>query len=135
MSFRILYIKEHENGEIKKFDSQMVILYDPMESKYFYYGTRRKDNSTRSIKYDGHYHYNRIDAFNNFLEYTLGKYDEVITYEMHYIKIDESEYSNLHFDYLINKFNNNTEIFAYDKTKVTTDDMYKLLDSLITHDV
>lgn len=137
MSFKVLYIKEHDYAETKKIDSEIFILYDPLESAYFYYGSRRMDRRGKSVLYNGHYECNRVDALNTFLHYTLGKYNEVITYEMHNIKINESEYSTLNFDTLSTRVTlaNNTEIFAYDKTKLTKNDMFDLLDMLVPHEV
>jgi len=133
MLFRVLFIKEHD--ESNKIDTQMFILYDHTESNYFYYGTRRQYKHFDPMLYNGYYHCDRIDSLNNFLENVLDKYNELITYEMHNLQIDESEYSMLNFEYIKMKVNINTEIFAYDKKKINMNDMYYLLDSLVPHSV
>ena len=135
MSFKVLYIKEHDYGVTNKIDSEIFILYDPLESTYFYYGNRRMNKRGESILYNGHYECNRIDALNTFLYHTFGKYTEVITYEMHDIKIDESQFNTLNSYVLRMKLTSNTEIFAYDQTKVTKNDVLDLLDILVTHQV
>lgn len=135
MSFRVLVLKEHVSGEIHKIDSQILILYDPSEESFFYYGTRKRNALDMHITYNGFYNYTRINALANTLMYSLNNLDEVITHEMHNVHISKDEYYKLDFHTLFEKISRKTEIAAYDRININKDKLIELLDVLITHDL
>lgn len=136
MSFKVLYLKEHIAGNVKHIDSEIMILYDPIEESYFYYGSRRRNmNDHRFVTYNGSYHYTRMTPLVNFLKYTLNEFKEVITTEFHDVYIDECEYSGLDFHKLKSKISRKTEITAYDSILLDSDKVSELLDSMLTHEI
>ena len=134
MVFQALYLKEHVSQETDKIDTQMIILYDPIEETFFYYATRQKTVGDGYIMYNGIYHYTRMPAFLKFLNCVFNSYMEVVSFELHTVSINENEYSTLNFYNLLNKIKNrNTEIVAYDK--ISDININDLIDMLIMHEI
>lgn len=136
MGFKVLYLKEHIAGDIKHIDSEIIILYDPLEGSYFYYGSRKRNiNDYRFITYNGYYHYTRMTPLVNFLKYILNEFKEVITTEFHDINIEDYEYLGLNFHKLHKRISRKTEIAAYDSILMDSSKMYELLHTMLTHEI
>jgi hypothetical protein len=134
MLFQALYLKEHVSQETDKIDTQMIIIYDPIEETFFYYATRQKTVGDDYVMYHGLYHYTRMAAFLKFLNCVFNSYMEVVSFELHTVSINENEYSTLNFYNLLNKIKNrNTEIVAYDK--ISDIKINDLIDMLIMHEI
>jgi hypothetical protein len=122
-------------GNIYNIDSHIIVLYDPEEESFFYYGTRQRHVGDKYVTYSGAYHYTRGNALVNFLKQILNGFQEVITYEFHDVYIQQSEYRTLDFFKLREKISKQTEIAAYDKFKINSKNITEWLDLLLTHQI
>jgi len=129
MSFRVLLLQELQ--DIANIDNQVIILYDEDEGSFFYYGLRKQTN----IKYKGAYHYSRISNLVDFIKYTFDNFSQVVTHELHSIDISSCEYNSLNVSKLLKKISKSTELVAYDSDKLTYDELYNILNFMITHEV
>ena len=130
-AFQVLVIKEHVRGDIRELDNRIAILYDSEEEKYYFYGTRNHPGQNKYTPYGGTYSYSQWKSFSLFLEFVLGKYEEVLTVETHFLDIHENEYKNLSWDFLSNRLCNNTLLAAYDLKMASVETMENYLDMLI----
>ena len=130
-AFQVLIIKEHVEGDIQRLDNRLCILYDHDEGQYYFYGTRNNDGKTSYNDYSGSYAYYQKKGFCNFLDFLLGKYDEVLTTEVHVLDIQEKDYANLSWEYFLQRLNVNTLLSAYDVKKESRKSINNYLEMLV----
>jgi hypothetical protein len=130
-AFQVLVIKEHIRGEIRQLDNRIAILYDSEDDKYYFYGTRNHPGQNTYTPYGGTYSYSQWKSFSLFLEFVLGKYEEVLTIETHFLDIREKDYDVLCWDYFANNLTNRSLLAAYDMKMVSVETMENYLDMLI----
>ena len=130
-SFQVLVIKEHIRGDIRQLDNRIAILYDCEDERFYFYGTRNNPGQNKYTPYGGTYTYSQWKSFSLFLEFVLGKYEEVLTVETHFLDIHENDYKNLSWDFLSNRLNNNTLLAAYDLKMASLETMENFLDMLV----
>ena len=133
MGFKAIYLKEHYAEDVSRIDSRFIIIYDQVEENFFYYGTRSLTPTDKYEDYAGYYHYSRLDHFTTFLTRALGNLDNKITFEMHDVVIDKTEYDDLSFTNMLNRLTTHTEIFAYDALSVNRSELFGWLNALIQH--
>jgi len=114
--FKVFYLEEYCNTSSNT-DHRIMVLYDPEESHFYYYGTRNRKNSTSNKfnEYSGSYSYDQLFSFIAFLNYVLDGNSSLITSELYEVFIHEREYASLSFTSLYNKCNNGNILSAYDK--------------------
>jgi hypothetical protein len=115
--FQVLFIKEHVHNEVNRLDHRICILYDPTEEKFFYYGSRNNNAQNMYVDYEGYYSYDQLDSFVLFLRFIMSEFDEVLTTELHYVKIPPHQYTGLTYTRLLDKMSNKTLMAAYDRNK------------------
>jgi hypothetical protein len=129
--FKVLLLKEHYAYDNKRLDCRIIILYDSSEESFFYYGSRNTNIDTKQYDlFSGSYHYSQTDGFLTFLSYYMNHFYEVITSELYYIDIYESEYSKLNFNVLMRKMSNRSLLAAYDEQIETKDSIGQYLEML-----
>jgi hypothetical protein len=131
-AFQVLVIKEYVRGDVRQMDNKIAILYDAEEERFYYYGTRNNIGETSYDNYGGTYSYNQWKSFSLFLEFLLGKYEEVVTIETHFLDIPNNHYSILCWDYFFKHLCSKTLLAAYDLKKTSVEDIEKCLDMLVT---
>jgi hypothetical protein len=131
-TFQVLVIKEYVRGDVRQMDNKIAILYDAEEERFYYYGTRNNIGETAYDNYGGTYSYNQWKSFSLFLEFLLGKYEEVVTIETHFLDIPHNHYSILCWDYFFKHLCSKTLLAAYDLKKTSVEDIEKCLDMLVT---
>jgi len=129
-SFRVLTITEHVNGEPHKLDHKLCILYDESEEKFFYFGTRNRENQTTYANYKGSFDFAKKEDLVSFIAFLMDDFDEVLTLELHTVGIHENEYTYLNYPKLISKMGNDTLLAAYDEIKETKRSIRKYLSFL-----
>jgi hypothetical protein len=135
--FNILYLTEiyYDNN---KTDSRMLILYDIVNSKYYYYGTRSRSIGDESleddffIEFSGTYHEAKVKTLVCFLKYLTSFFVNKFNIEMHNIELCEDEYDELTFSKVFGKLSKYTELFAYDDLQETEESILEKLDMLTT---
>lgn len=131
-AFQVLVIKEHVRGDVRQMDNRLAILYDTEEERYYYYGTRNNEGQNIYKNYGGTYDYSQWKSFSLFLEFLFGKYEEVMTIEIHVLDIPDTDYKELCWDYfsrrLVGSFN---LLAAYDLKKTTVEAIENHLDILV----
>lgn len=130
--FKVFYLEEYYNANSGS-DHRIMVLYDPDESHFYYYGTRnRKNSSSNSYKeYSGAYSYNQSESFLAFLNHLLDNNKSLITNELYDVYIHEREYSRLSFTYLYTKCHKGNLLTAYDLQPNTADYLEGLLNMLV----
>jgi hypothetical protein len=119
-AYTALRIVEFENDG--KPDSEIIVLYDETEEKFYLYGTRRPFKNTRfqNLSYEYVYNYSRLNSLASLimiLTNNLNYYnDDAVNYtvEIHNIKICDCELDTLDYNYLKTKFSTHNEMVAYD---------------------
>jgi hypothetical protein len=129
--FQVLVIKEHVRGDIRQLDNRIVILYDTEEERYYYYGTRNNEGEKVYNNYGGTYNYSQWKSFSLFLEFLFGKYEEVMTVEMHFLDISETDYKILCWDYFCRRLGSSTLLAAYDLKKASVESVENHLNMLV----
>jgi len=130
-AFQVFVIKEHVRGDIRQIDNRIVILYDNEEERYYFYGTRNNFGQNTYLPYGGTYDYSQWKGFSLFLEFLLGKYEEVLTTETHFLEIPEKDYKILDWDYFFTHLNNKTLLAAYDMKMASVEHIENCLDMLV----
>ena len=130
--FLVLHIQEHVYEDIKRIDNRLCILYDLTEETFFYYGSRNNKYQEKYVDFNGYYKSHRKNSLLNFMKFIFGNYEEVFTTELHILDIQESEYSDLNYSYLLDKMSYKTVVSAYDKRRETHDSFSEYLDFLIS---
>ena len=130
-TFIVLHIQEHVYADIKRIDNRLCILFDASENTFFYYGTRNNRRQTTYADFNGHYKHYHKDYLLNFMKFLLGRYEEVITTELHYLNIPESEYSELNYNNLLDKMSDRTILSAYDKKTECEESISEYINFLI----
>jgi hypothetical protein len=132
MAFKVLFLQEHQVDDVSTIDNRMFILYDEKEGSFYYYGLRNKRNMEY---YEGSFHYTRLGTLADFIKYTFNNLVEVLTHEMHSVKIYSYEYNTINFSKLHEKISKSTEIVGYDSDKLSYDDLCNILNMMVTHEV
>jgi hypothetical protein len=130
--FHVLLLKEHVNGEVERLDNKIFILYDTEEETFYYYGTRNDKENNKYVNYTGSYSYHQKKGFVSFLQYVMGNFEEVITSELHYLKIESYEYPDLDFEYIMNKTRTKTLMSAYDLQTETRKSIKRYVNMLVS---
>jgi len=124
-AYTALRLVEFEFENDGKPDSEIIVLYDETEEKFYLYGTRRPFKNTRfqNLSYEYVYNYSRLNSLaslimiltNNLNDYNDSNEDAVnYTVEIHNIKICDCELDILDYNYLKTKFSSHNEMVAYD---------------------
>lgn len=129
--FQILFLKEHIKGKVSKLDHRMFILYDSNEETFYYYGSRNNDGELKYVDYGGSYAYYHKESLLSMIEYSMGHFEEVITSELHFLNIEEYEFSSLNYTYIIDRLNNRTLMSAYDGQNESKDSIRSYLNMLV----
>lgn len=128
--FKVLLIKEHIDESKNNFDHNIIIIYDSNEDTYYYYGSRNSSFEKNKYKdYNGTFHNTQFSYFMKYLNYLLGKKEELytLTTELHQLYIKEDEYDYLNFVYLNDQLNNKNTLSAYDYDSVSVTDLEDML--------
>jgi len=129
--FQILFLKEHIKGKVSKLDHRTFVLYDPNEETFYYYGSRNDDGYLKYVDYGGSYSYRQKESLLSMIQYNMGNFEEVITTELHFLNIEEYEYSSLNYTYIIDRLSNKTLMAAYDRQNENRDSIRAYLDILV----
>jgi len=62
----------------------------------------------------------------------MGNFEEVITSELHYLKIESYEYPDLDFEYIMNKTRTKTLMSAYDLQTETRKSIKRYVNMLVS---
>jgi len=135
-SYTALRLVEVENDGCK--DSEMIILFNETEQKYYIYGTRRPLNSDKNeqLNYEFVYDYTRLNSLVSFITLVTNKLypeaadDNKYIIELHYINISDCELDKLDYKYLHSKFSKHNEIVAYDNQSLSQKQLKKLIKNL-----
>jgi len=130
-TFKVLWLKEHVYNNKRQLDNCICIIYDTIEEKFFYYGTRNSEIQSVYIDYQNEFFYSEIDNFVDFLAFLMDNFNCKITTELHMVNIEENEYSDLDYNTLINKMNRKTILSAYDMITETKTSIKQYLSSVI----
>lgn len=129
--FQILFLKEHVKGKVSKLDHRTFILYDPNEETFYYYGSRNNDSELKYVDYGGSYAYYQKESLLSMIQFSMGNFEEVITTELHFLNIEEYEFSSLNYTYIINRLSNKTLMSAYDAQNESRDSIREYLDMIV----
>lgn len=134
--FNALYLIEHDVRDINNTDNRIIILYDDYEEAFFYYGTRRREknetaNGMNYISYNGLCKSWDKNNLLEMLKLLFNDLESYVTSELHFIEIEDSEYDELDFDKLREKFTHFNCLYAYDKKHETTNSLTRKIDSMV----
>ena len=128
--FNVLVIKEHVEGDSRKLDHNICILYDSCDGYFYYYG--RRDRIIPRVEYSGVYSYDQKCSFLDFLGYLTGDFNTTFTTELHQLDIHPNEYDWLSYDTIIKKTRPNTLLAAYDANKESRSSISDYLNMLVS---
>jgi|APGre2960657505_1045072.scaffolds.fasta_scaffold52963_2 hypothetical protein len=118
-------------------DSQIIILYNENEEKYYIYGTRRPLKITeKNIIYEYVYDYSRLKSLLSLIMILTGQLnienidDNKYSVEIHNINICDCELDKLNYHYLNEKFSKHNEMVAYDNQPLDKKKLKKILKTL-----
>lgn len=121
-SMLILCIEEHDNNNnLESVDNRIFIGYDYSSNDYFLRGKRQDIGSREYVPYAFHCE-TSIGIF-NFLEFVIGRKDNVSIVLYNYNNICDDDIDNITYDYFEEQMCANYEIAAYDGAKLTRDMM------------